>query len=245
MLACATAASAQSSFARAYLDVNFGVAQTTKSDLDSVFHTTIFAETATFTTVYTQGNGTLFDIGGGFMFNRKFGVGVTYAMTSHDDEALMTATVPHPQFFNANGTGSGTTPLTGQESQIHISAVFVAVDSGKIKIRIMAGPSFINVKQDIVEDFFYTQSTSGTTNTITVTASDAILVDPITSTNLVGFHVGGDFAYFFSKVFGVGGEARYVFAASKDITDPFALAPNVITIKGGGVQVAGGIRLRF
>ena len=245
MLVCATAASAQTSFARAYLDVNFGVTQVTKSDLDSTFHTTIFQETATFTTVYTQGNGVLFDIGGGFMFNKKFGVGVSYAMTGHNDDVLMTATVPHPNIFNANGTGSGTATVKGAEADVNISAVLVLMDSGKMKIRILAGPSFIAVKQEIVEDFFYHQSISGATNTITVSASDAILQSPTQTTNLVGFHVGGDFAYFFSKVFGVGGMARFVAAGSKDITDPFALAPNTITIKGGGFQVGGGIRLRF
>jgi hypothetical protein len=243
ILACATAASAQAKFARGWLDVNFGVAQTAKSDLDSTFQTTISLETATFTTAYTPGTGFIYDVGGGCLISKKFGIGASLTTNTHNDSVVLGADIPHPLFFNQNAFDSATGSSSGYERSINISAVWVAVDSGKLSVRVFGGPSFVTVKQHIISDFSYNPSLVGTAFSITVDPDSAVGQD--ISTNLTGIHVGGDVAYFFSKTFGIGGLVRYVATGTKDITDPFALAPATIGIKGGGLHIAGGVRVRF
>jgi hypothetical protein len=158
----------------------------------------------------------------------------------------MSVSIPHPLFFNQNAVDDGPATTSGSERAVNVSAVFVVMDSGKLRIRIFGGPSFVTVKEDVVSDFTITTNLSGTVFTVTVNpTSTTTPTTTKTSTNLTGFHVGGDVSYFFSKVFGVGGVVRYIGTGTKEIFDPFGEGSNTIGIKGGGLHVGGGIRLRF
>jgi hypothetical protein len=57
-----------------------------------------------------------------------------------------------------------------------------------------------------------------------------------------GAHFGGDVSWFFTGVVGVGGFARYS-TGSVEFTDPISDKP--VTLKTGGLQAGGGLRLRF
>jgi hypothetical protein len=101
-------------------------------------------------------------------------------------------------------------------------------------VTLFGGPSFFQVEQDIVNDFEYSESYPFDTATFTraVAASQ--------SESAVGVNVGGDVAYFFSRQVGVGGTVQYS-GATVEMTTPSGTAD----IKAGGLQVGGGIRLRF
>ena len=135
--------------------------------------------------------------------------------------------------------------MTGLEAAMNrllrIHAMFVVMDSGKAVVRVYAGPSYIKVRQTVVENFFYTQSTSGTANTITITGSDVVDVKD----SAWGFHFGGDYNYYFNRIFGVGGFARYIIG-SMEIDNPLDNpGASTIKLKLGGLQAGGGVRLRF
>jgi hypothetical protein len=101
-------------------------------------------------------------------------------------------------------------------------------------VTIFGGPSFFQVEQTIVTNFDYSESypfdTATFSRAITNTQSESKM----------GFNVGGDVAYFFSNDVGVGGTLQYS-GATVEMTVPSGTAD----VKAGGLQVGGGLRLRF
>ena len=62
-----------------------------------------------------------------------------------------------------------------------------------------------------------------------------------------GFHAGADGSVFFTRIIGVGGFARYG-RGTIDLENTVARAlgqHTVVGVKAGGVQVGGGLRLKF
>jgi hypothetical protein len=197
----------------------------------------LFGEPATFSTDYKLSTGATFGVGGGYMFSKKIGAGANFSSAAFPGEATDNAHVPHPVFFNAYGDASKVSEheVNRGEAAFNIHVMFVFMDSGKTRVRVYAGPSFIKFRQTVVENFFYTQTTNGTANNITITTSDVVDVKD----SAWGFHVGGDYSYFFNRVFGVGGFARYIFG-STTIDNPLANpGTSTIDLKLGGLQAGG------
>ena len=103
-----------------------------------------------------------------------------------------------------------------------------------VVVTIFGGPSFLSVEQDIVNDFDFSESYPYDTATFTRAIATS------QSESAVGVNVGGDVAYFFTPNVGVGGTAQYS-GATVEMTTPSGTAD----VKAGGLQVGGGIRLRF
>jgi len=120
------------------------------------------------------------------------------------------------------------------ETAVHIQAKWLVPVSPRLLVTIFGGPSFFKVEQDIVNDFEFTESYPYDTATFTraIGASQ--------SESAVGVNVGGDVAYFFSPNVGVGGTAQYSGA-----TVQMAVPSGTADVKAGGLQVGGGLRLRF
>src|SRR5262249_1711439 len=124
--------------------------------------------------------------------------------------------------------------LERNELATHIQAVYV-VPRGKLDVAIAGGPSWFNVKQDLVTDVIYTETypydvatfTSATTNRATKSA--------------VGFTVGVDVGIRFNAIVGVGGLVRFTRAP----TDLSAANGVAVKVNAGGVQVGGGLRVYF
>ena len=249
LLICPSAAFGQTAFARIWVDVDFGVAYPAEKEFTAatsfVRAASNTGEPSTFSTIYSLPAGATFGAGGGFMLNKKLGFGVNISGSSHEDFAELTARVPHPNVFNTYGTGSGPTDreLLRSELGIHIQVMFVALDTGKLRIRVFGGPSYLTVKQSMIDNFTWVQTVSFTapfTNTIVIAGNDAP-VDVEAST--WGVNVGGDVTYFFTKAVGVGGFVRYV-GGSVDL-DNVLDGTGTVKSKAGGVQLGGGLRLRF
>jgi hypothetical protein len=100
---------------------------------------------------------------------------------------------------------------------------------------VFGGPSFFQVKQDIVNDFTYTDSypfdTASFTSGVTSSVSESTL----------GFNVGGDLSYFFTPQLGVGATVQLVGA---DVEMPSA-GSGTIDASAGKFQAGAGLRLRF
>jgi hypothetical protein len=241
-------ATAQSSFSRVWIDVDFNfLVNAAQDDFTASTTFTLFGEPATFSTLYRLPNATGIAVGGGFMINPRVGFGVAMTNNTHEDTGFNNASVPHPAFFDAYGTDSAETDevLPRKERGIHINVMIVAVDNGKLRVRIFGGPSHLSVTQTFVENFFYTQNWDFTPppnflNTIEITGHDT----PIeVKQSTWGFHVGGDVSYFFNDIVGVGGTVRLV-RGSVTFDNPLGGA-NPLDQKAGGFQIGAGVRLKI
>jgi hypothetical protein len=225
-----------------WIDVNFGLATSAADTGAFAFATRLFGETASFAVAYPKpSRGAEFDFGGGYMVTPRFGVGLSFTGTAHQDPAALAATIPHPFFFNALATASGATSpnLRRTEGGAHVQAMFVPLHSDRARVRLFGGPTFFRYQADMVDDIVYRQTATAfsRTNLVSITGFDAIEVE---GTGW-GVHVGGDVSYFFTRVIGLGGFARFS-RGTITVDEPFS---GLQEITAGGVQLGGGIRVRF
>jgi hypothetical protein len=242
-LLCASTALAQVKASRGWFDFGVGGQTPAESTFNTEYKPIIFGEEARLNVAYTLGTATVIQVGGGAMFGKRLGAGVTFTNSNDGGEpAVLSAHIPHPFFFNAYGDDTDLTKenMSRTERSFHIHAMFVVMDNGKIRIRAFGGPSYIRMTQKVVEDFAISQSISGITNTITVGGSDTI-----ESTDSVwGYHAGGDVTYFFAKTIGVGGFVRYV-NGTAEIPDPIDPTAAHKKLKVGGVQYGASLSVKF
>lgn len=237
---------ANSAFAqeqRVWLDVNFGVATSVADDETYAYDYVLFSEPAALAAAYPKpSRGASFDFGGGFMFNPKFGVGLSFSGAAHEDTVGLGATIPHPNFFNAAATAGSVSDdeLSRTEGASHIQAMFVPVHTPNLRVRLFGGPSVFRLKAEMVQDITYRQtaSTLSRVNLVSITAFDQVEVEGTG----VGFHVGGDVSYFFTRVFGLGAFGRFSRGTVK-IDEPLSETEQDVTV--GGFQFGGGLRFRF
>jgi hypothetical protein len=112
---------------------------------------------------------------------------------------------------------------------------------GNLDVRVFGGPSWCWVNQDIVYSLSWTEEHFGAATLVTIT--------DVTKTwegdSGPGYHVGGDVRYFFGRHVGIGGGVRFVRAEVKlpGSFHPYGGTP--VTATAGGLQMGGGLRLRF
>jgi hypothetical protein len=62
----------------------------------------------------------------------------------------VSATIPHPRFFNSAATGTGDTgEIEKTEGAVHLQGVFVVPTSDNMRFRLFAGPSQFRGKQEV------------------------------------------------------------------------------------------------
>lgn len=239
VLAGATSASAQT-WDKGWVDVNFGVAAAAETDYSSARVLTISQESGGGAVAYSVPRGGSFDVGGGYMFSPRIGLGVSLAGTAHEDTAGLAISVPHPRFFNASAMDATVTrePLTRAEGAWHIHPMLVAVQTPRLRVRLFGGPSFFRAEQQVVTtiryDHVYQLFNVG--NVVDITTYDS---EKRTGSGW-GLHAGGDVSVFFNRVVGVGAVLR-VSRGSVTIQDYGGDEER----RTGGVQFGGGLRLKF
>lgn len=208
-----------------------------------------FSESATFTkyneagavaTTHAIGGGTIFDVSAGMRVWNNLAVGIGYTSFKDDDDAGVTARVPHPILFGQPRTETVTASgLEHTENIVNLQLMWLIPYREKFELALFAGPSFFTVRQDLA----------------TVRSGDiqdpAPLIRNLTITEVkesaVGFNVGADGSYRITEMggvsIGIGLFARFV-AASLDLP---AAAGATLTddLQGGGFQGGGGLRLGF
>jgi hypothetical protein len=234
MLAAHAPVSAQSLVSeRVFIAVN-GLFQVTSNDFDDSETIRVNAENGRFDTEYEVGGGFAFDVSGGVVVWRNLAVGGGLTRFSTSTPTTINAQIPHPFFFNQPRTVAGEFEGDRSELAVHIQAKWLVPVDDKFIVAIFGGPSFFQVDQTIVTDVDYSESYPFDTATFTRAITDE------QSESAMGFHVGGDFAYYFSNQVGVGGVLQYSGA-----TVEMAVPSGTADVKAGGLQVGGGLRLRF
>lgn len=228
---------------RGWLDVNFGVAKSGADLSTYAFAGILHGEPSAIAAAYPEpSTGASFDVGGGVMFNRWIGAGVSIAGTAHEDIVGLGATIPHPYFFNAEVIASGATDdkLMRTEGSVHLQAMVAAYQGPRGRFRVFGGPTYFRYEADMVQDVEYTQIATrlSRAQSVTITGYEAVT----TEGTGWGWHVGADGSVFFNRVVGIGGFARFS-RGTVEIDEPMSELLQDVTV--GGLQVGGGLRLRF
>lgn len=237
LLFSAHSASAQTATweGRGFISVN-GAFQSSQND---------FTNNETFTTNIEQGRlavaypvkaAPIFDVGGGVRVWRGFAVGVAVSSYSKSTAAAVDASIPHPFFFNRNRAVSGSSdPMERQELGLHISALWMIPLNARLSVAAFGGPTYFNVKQQIVQTVRY--SDTYPFDTATYTGVDVTSE----SKGKFGFNAGVDVTYMLNRTVGVGGTVRI----SRATVDFGTSGGASLSVDVGGLQTGGGVRLRF
>jgi hypothetical protein len=243
MLLSSTAAYAQQDRVKGWVDVNFGVAASGAGEEAFAFTDIVTSEPLVAASAYGKPpTGGEFDFGGGYMFTRQVGLGVSFTGTAHRDVAGLAITVPHPFFFNASASDASVTEekLDRTEGAANIQVMFVPVESAHLRFRVFGGPSYFRYQSDMVGNIRFDQVAPffSPLNLVAITGYETTK----TEGTGWGFHVGADGTYFFSRVVGVGGFARF---SRGTVTVDEPMSETSQELKTGGFQTGGGLRLRF
>lgn len=185
---------------------------------------------------YTVRNAALFDVGGSVKVTSKLRVALAVSSFASKSGVDVAARLPHPLFFDrlrdVSGTASG---LTRKETAVHLDAMFALRARGGLDVHVFGGPTFFSVGQDLISDVRYTETYPFDSATFAGTPTTRV------SKSVVGFNAGADVARYLTRRFGVGGLVRFSGATAR-LGSPLG---GSVSVKAGGAEVAGGVRLRF
>jgi opacity protein-like surface antigen len=220
---------------RVYINVNGGVQNNAVTFTES-HSEPLFQEHLAWQADYELENGVVYDGGVGVRIWQGLGVGVSYSHFRQSSASRVSAQVPHPFFFDRLRPLEGeSAPLTHMEQAVHVSAMWMAPGTRRIELGILAGPSYFNVKRDLVEAVDYQESYPFDDATF-----DGVAVREAGGTAL-GFHAGADLTFLLTPQVGLGVLVRYS-RASLDFDTP---AGGSLSMDVGGLQAGAGLRLRF
>ena len=225
---------------KGWIDVNFGAAAAAEREFTSTRVITVSQETGAGSVAYGVPRGGSFDVGAGYMFTARIGVGVSLSGTAHEDTAGLGVSVPHPLFFNASAIDGSVTDraLTRAEGTWHLQIMAVGVDTPRVRVRVFGGPSYLRAEQETITSIGYDQTYQifGRGNVVEIESFRS----ETSEATAWGVHVGGDVSVFFNRVVGVGGMVR-ISRGTAEIADYGG--DHDITL--GGVQFGGGLRFKF
>jgi hypothetical protein len=217
------------------IGVSGGVQQAAE-DLSDHFSFPKNAETETVDVRYPMKPLGFIDLAAAYRVWKNLGVGVAVSVTSGKVDAEVTASVPHPFFFNQPRTVTGTEHnISHSETGVHVQLQYLIPATGKLHFILEGGPSWINVDHEVVTDVTVTESYPYDT------AAFGGAVTKSTTGSAAGFNAGVDVTWMFAESIGVGGLVRYTRA---DI-DLKAVEGRSLSVKAGGLQAGAGIRVLF
>ncbi|HVQ29780.1 MAG TPA: outer membrane beta-barrel protein [Vicinamibacteria bacterium] len=197
-----------------------------------------FAEDGTIESQYSVGSGVGFELGFHWRFKGRFGAMASVSSAGRDATVDVTASIPHPLYLEKPRSASTSQEgLSYHETIVHVDFVY-AIPSGKsLEILLFAGPSFADVKADVVTKLNYSQKYPYDEVTVTSLSSSRL------SDSGVGFNIGAGLDYRLGKSrrFGLGAQARFTTGSANLVP---AEGPT-IDIDAGGFQAAAGVRIFF
>lgn len=216
-----------------YLSFN-GLYDTTSRRNDLQSRQEINLETATVTASPETGGKPLYDFtaGGRIKGNLGFGFGVTFGTKKED--APVTASVPHPFYFNQPRTLSGTTALERSDLMVHLAALWLIPASERVQIALFGGPTWFQVKQETIKNLQLREAFPF--DSVSLTGVDR----ERRTASRWGYHAGFDVSYFFSRYVGVQGLVRY---SSGRLTVSGTGVDSELEV--GGLHAGAGLRIRY
>jgi len=236
LLASASPAMAQAAKPPRFMIGVSGGIQQAAEDVSDRFSFAKNVETENVDVKYPMKPWGLIDLAAGYRVWKNIGVAVAVSATSGKGEADVTASVPHPFFFNQPRTVTGTeSDIAHSETGVHLQLQYVIPATGKLHFILEGGPSWVNVDHEVVTDVTITESYPYDT------AAFGGAVTKSTKASALGFNAGIDVTWLFVESVGIGGIVRYTRA---DI-DLKAVEGRTLSMKAGGLQGGVGIRVLF
>jgi hypothetical protein len=233
LLTWASPATAQNS--RVFISVNGGSQASSTDFADNVVFTE-FLEEGDFDATYGIESGAIFDIGGGVRLPFNLGIGVGVSRFDKSNDASVNARIPHPFFFDRDRSIAGSAAsLTRTETAVHLQVRWLAPIPGAVELSVFGGPTYVSVTQGLVTAVEFSQTYPFDVATFTAAASGT------QSESAVGYNVGVDVGFFFSRYVGIGALVRF----SRASLDLVSEDNGPISVDTGGLHAGGGLRLRF
>jgi hypothetical protein len=196
----------------------------------------LYAESASMDASLPDGGGAAVAVRGGVRVWRHLAIGAGVTGFWSTRTADVTASLPHPFFFNrprsVEGTASG---LARDEKMVAIECAWLVPLNARMDLQVFAGPAFFSVRADMPASVRFTESYPYDAAAFTGVETASV------SGSATGITIGGDVTYMFSRSIGIGGHVRFS-RASASLTP--AGGPST-TVDLGGVQAGGGLRVRF
>lgn len=231
--AVATAARAQNvPDSRLALDFGGGYRVTTSSFTQSITFEQ-YSETGSLTTSYVIARRPVADAGIMVRLWRQLAVG-TVATYLHDSEtAHVNALIPNPLVFDQPRQISGPVAVSHTDLAVHFQAAYWMQPTRRLEISIAGGPSTFRVTQYFVSDVAYSQTFPYTTATF---EGASVVRERKT---VLGGNIGAQVGWRLARHFSVTAGTRFARASAT-----FA-GTSAQSIAVGGLDMGGGIRLRF
>jgi hypothetical protein len=212
------------------------VFNTTSNDFRETVRFRESAEEGQFETAYSLESLKGFSGGGGVMLSPTFGIGGSVERSTAATPVAFSATIPHPFFFarprNINADISG---MTREELALHAELRAAWPVHPRVQLALVGGPSLFRVRQRIVSDFTYAQE-------YPYDAAQFATSETLTATKTrIGFNIGGDAAFFFTRQIGIGAKVMLSRATLHLPIDEDREAE----VEAGGLITGVGLRLRF
>jgi len=212
------------------------VFNTTSNDFRETVRFRESAEEGQFETAYSLESLKGFSGGGGVMLSPTFGIGGSVERSTAATPVAFSATIPHPFFFarprNINADISG---MTREELALHAELRAAWPVHPRVQLALVGGPSLFRVRQRIVSDFTYAQE-------YPYDAAQFATSETLTATKTrIGFNIGGDAAFFFTRQIGIGAKVMLSRATLHLPIDEDREAE----VEAGGLISGVGLRLRF
>ena len=194
----------------------------------------LYGETAEYRVGYQPQRKTFVDGQLGIRVWNRLALGVGVSFSENGNSATVSGSAPNPLFYNRPRDVSPlTVDLKQEQLAVHVQAFYFVPITSWLDIAFFAGPSFLQLSRASVEGVTLgPESDSPLFNAATLadvaTASDR--------SSAIGANVGIDISVMFTRVVGIGIFAKYV-TGSVDIGGE--------SIKVGGAEAGGGLRLRF
>jgi hypothetical protein len=222
---------------RGYFNLNVGFESGTGTLTDDRLFD-LYGERGTTAVAAGVDSGALLDFSVGSRVWRNVSVGIGFHRGGSSGDAAVASSVPHPIFFNQNRPSAlNVTGLDRTERAVHLQFGYMIPVTEILHVHVFAGPSFFNLRQEVVSDVTFTESPPFTT----VAATPVIARQ---SDSATGAHIGVDVGYTFienvNAKLGAGMFVRYAGATANIL-----VLQNVVESSVGGFQIGFGARVLF
>ena len=213
---------------KGFVNVNFGV-QAPSQSFTSETNPEIYGEPASIRASQDVAGGGFFDIAGGYKVWSNLVVGLGFTHVGSTADMNVNADIPDLIGFDTPRPITTTIPdAKHSQNSIHLMGTWMVPVTDKVDVGVQFGPTIFLVSQD-VPGIPTIQEPGPTITSFPIEKQDK---------TTVGFHLGVDMAYMVTPRYGAGLLLRYTWG-SADI----AGASDSVTV--GGLQIGGGLRVRF
>ena len=176
-----------------------------------------------------------FDIMGMFTLNKRLGLIWSFEILPVAHNAKLDISAPHPLLFNRPRMANlEVDALEYSEFSTHFGLAYIITVS-KVEFDLFAGPSFFSATTELIDQ--ETVVSEYPFDDLSLTDASRVVLNDIA----IGFHTGAGVAYYLTDTLGVSFIARFSRASIEVMRE----GGDPVSFDAGGLQVGGGIRIKF